>query len=122
MALSHRLESTPEGWHCSVCQWTWSRHSQGACPGVPRYAPEAIPPELQNTRQLRAAGLQPGGPACGCYYARNTGHWCWLYAVSEACARPSLTAQQQAQQDRTWAEQQIARVARQARTRQTEED
>jgi hypothetical protein len=114
--LAHNLAPTAAGWRCRVCQWTWKGEAQGDCPGVPRYAPDVVPPELQTKSQLRAAGLQPGGPAQGCYYVSHPYHWRWLYAVSEACARPSLTAQQQAQQDRTWAEQQSARVARQART------
>jgi hypothetical protein len=122
MTLPHLLEPTPAGWRCSVCCWTWRHGPHGGCPGVPRYALETIPPELQNTKQLRAAGLQPGGPVRGCYYTRDPKHWRWLYAVSEACARPSLTAREQARQDRTWAVQQIARVARQARTHQAEED
>jgi len=120
MTGPHRLEQTPDGWHCRVCQWTWKRGVRGDCPGVPRYPPNAVPPDLQTKKQLRAAGLQPGGLAQGCYYVSHPGHWRWLYAVTEAGVRSSLTAQQQAQQDRTWAEQQIARVAREART--TEED
>ena len=114
MADTHRLEQTPAGWRCRVCQWTWKEEAQGDCPGVPRYAPNVVPPELQTKSQLRATGLQPGGPAQGCYYISHPYHWRWLYAVTEAPTLPHLTAREQARQDRTWAVQPIARVARQA--------
>jgi hypothetical protein len=120
VALTHLLTLTPAGWRCSVCEWTWKRGARGSCPGVPRYAPDAVPAALQTKTQLRAAGLQPGGPAQGCYYTHHTGHWRWLYALTEAIPRSPLTAYERSQQDRAWAGQQIARVARQARTTKEE--
>src|SRR5689334_2648983 len=116
MTSTHQLEHTSAGWYCRVCQWTWRRAPGGACPGVRRYAPDAIPAALQTRLQLGAAGLQPGGPAQGCYFAGSHKHWQWLYAVTEARPRPPRTAQEQAQQDRAWAQQQILRIVRQART------
>jgi hypothetical protein len=114
MARTHQIERTPAGWYCRVCQWTWAIGPRGACPGLPRYAPDAVPVALQTKRQLRVAGLQPGGPVRGCYRGSDR-RWQWLYAVPEAI--PLVTAHQRAQQDRDWAGQQIARVARQVRAR-----
>lgn len=68
MAPAHQLERTPTGWYCPVCQWTWPRGPRGHCPGGRRYAREAVPPALQTQPQLRVAGLQPSGPAQGCYH------------------------------------------------------
>src|SRR5690349_2049431 len=115
MNPTHQIERTPAGWYCPACRWTWSQGPKGYWPGVPRYAPEAVPPALQTQRQLRDAGLRPGGPAQGCYRARGGAGWRWLYAVAEAIPLPPLTTTEQAQQDRDWAMRQIAWVARQVR-------
>jgi hypothetical protein len=117
MESTHQLERTPTGWYCPVCRWTWPRGPKGRCPGVPRYARAAVPPTLQTQTQLRATGLQPGGPAQGCYHGGGNAHWHWLYAVAEAVPLPPATPGQLADQDRAWAVRQITRVARQVRTR-----
>jgi hypothetical protein len=117
MAPTHQLERTPTGWYCPVCQWTWPRGPRGYCPGVRRYAREAVPPALQTQPQLRVAGLQPGGPAQGCYHVGGQAHWRWLYAVADAAPLPARRDAGRAHQYRAWAVQQISRVARQVRTR-----
>jgi hypothetical protein len=122
MESTHQLERTSAGWYCRVCRWTWPRGAQGRCPGVRRYPRNAIPAQLQTQTQLRAAGLQPGGPAQGCYYGGGNAHWHWLYAVDEAVPLPPATPGQLAYQDRAWAVQQITRVARQARTPKTKRE
>jgi hypothetical protein len=87
----HQLDKAGARWQCRRCTWSWRSRPTLACPGVPRYAWGAWPAHCRTCKQLYQAGLQPGGPAIGCYYraSKNTKQpWLWLYDTRTAIARP----------------------------------
>lgn len=92
-------------WTCTVCGWTWTAPPYSECPGVTRYVWGGWPEHLKTKKSLDEAGYSTGKtklpPPAGVVARRKSpGGWMWLYDVTQAVPKKTLSEAQRAHLDR----------------------
>lgn len=61
--MKHDLKTTPQGFTCLLCSWTWGVKPVSECPGVPRYTWTSKPADLLTRDGLLERGMEPPSSA-----------------------------------------------------------
>jgi hypothetical protein len=86
----HRLVDVGGVYSCERCRWTFQKHSNSDCPGVPRYGYDSIPDFLLTLPQLKCRNLKPDGPPDACYRRLQAPYWVWYYDARKAVPSRSV--------------------------------
>ncbi len=84
MKRKHQFVWENSWYSCSVCHWKWKTRTYAACPGVPRYRYDALPPYLVPAPELHRRGLHAQGSADGCYCRLKEEEPVWLFDERKA--------------------------------------